>query len=82
MAAPSTNGALITRLSAALYGSYLSNATYLEVKDTAAAKLAGDWLSADYAGKTDLEIATVILKNLGLSHYRWEPSNPPTLRCL
>jgi hypothetical protein len=67
MAAPSTNGAVITRLSAALYGSYLSNATYLEVKDTAAAKLAGDWLSADYAGKTDLQIATVILTNLGLS---------------
>jgi len=67
MAAPSTNGAVITRLSAALYGSYLSNATYLEVKDTSAAKLAGDWLSADFAGKTDLQIATTILTNLGLS---------------
>jgi len=63
----STNGAIITRLAGALYGEYLSNATYEEVKDTSAATVAANWLSNDFAGKTDLQVAKTILTNLGLT---------------
>jgi Ca2+-binding RTX toxin-like protein len=63
----STNGAIITRVTSALYGQYLSNASYTEVKDTAAATVAASFLSNDFAGKTDMQVATTILKNLGLT---------------
>jgi hypothetical protein len=63
----STNGAIITRVTSALYGEYLSNASYNEVSTTAPATLAANFLSNDFAGKTDLQIATTMLKNLGLT---------------
>ncbi len=63
----STNGAIITRVTSALYGEYLSNASYTEVKDTAPATVAANFLSNDFAGKTDLQVATTILTNLGLT---------------
>lgn len=63
----STNGTIITRLAGALYGEYLSNASYVEVSTTAPATVAANWLSNDFAGKTDAQIATTILTNLGLT---------------
>jgi hypothetical protein len=63
----STNGAIITRVTSALYGEYLSNASYTEVKDTAPATVAANFLSNDFAGKTDLQVAKTILTNLGLT---------------
>ena len=63
----STNGAIITRVVGALYNQYMSNATYAEVKDKSAATVAGDFIASDFAGKTDAQLATTILKNLGLS---------------
>ncbi len=63
----STNGTIITRLAGALYGEYLSNASYTEVSTTAPATVAANWLTNDFAGKTDAQIATTILTNLGLT---------------
>ena len=63
----STNGAILTRVVGALYNQYMSNATYAEVKDKSAATVAGDFIASDFAGKTDAQLATTILKNLGLS---------------
>jgi len=63
----STNGAIITRLAGALYGEYLSNATYKEVSATDPSVLAASWLKADFGSKTDTQIATTILTNLNLS---------------
>jgi hypothetical protein len=63
----STNGTIITRLAGALYGEYLSNASYVEVSTTAPATVATNWLSNDFAGKTDLQIANTMLTNLGLT---------------
>ena len=63
----STNGAIITRVTSALYGEYLSNASYTEVKETAPSTVAANFLSNDFAGKTDLQVATTILTNLGLT---------------
>jgi Ca2+-binding RTX toxin-like protein len=63
----STNGAIITRLAGALYGEYLSNASYTEVSTTAPATVAANWLTNDFAGKTDLQVANTILTNLGLT---------------
>ena len=63
----STNGAIITRLAGALYNEYLSNASYLEVSTTAPATVAANFLSNDFAGKTDAQLATTILTNLGLN---------------
>jgi Ca2+-binding RTX toxin-like protein len=63
----STNGAIITRLAGALYGEYLSNASYVEVSTTAPATVATNWLANDFSGKTDMQVATAILKNLGLT---------------
>ena len=63
----STNGAIITRLAGALYGEYLSNASYTEVSTTAPATVAANFLSNDFAGKTDAQIATTVLANLSLS---------------
>jgi hypothetical protein len=63
----STNGTIITRLAGALYGEYLSNASYTELNTTAAATVAANMLSNDFAGKTDAQIATTVLTNLGLT---------------
>jgi len=63
----STNGTIITRLAGALYNEYLSNASYTELNTTPAATVAGNMLSSDFAGKTDAQIATTVLTNLGLS---------------
>jgi len=63
----STNGAIITRLAGALYNEYLSNASYSELSSTAPATVATNWLSNDFANKTDLQLATTILTNLGLT---------------
>jgi Ca2+-binding RTX toxin-like protein len=63
----STNGTMITRVVGALYNQYLSNASYTELKDTTAATAAGNFLANDFAGKTDAQIATTILTNLGLT---------------
>ena len=63
----STNGTIITRLAGALYGEYLSNASFVEVSSTAPATVAANWLSNDFAGKTDAQIATTVLKNLSLN---------------
>jgi len=65
----STNGAIITRVTSALYGEYLSNASYKEISDagTAPATLAASFLSNDFAGKTDAQLAKTVLTNLGLT---------------
>ena len=66
----STNGAIITRVAGALYGEYLSNASYNElvgVTTISPASIAGTWLSNDFAMKTDAQIATTVLTNLGLT---------------
>jgi Ca2+-binding RTX toxin-like protein len=63
----STNGTIITRLAGALYNEYLSNASYTELNATPAATVAANMLSSDFAGKTDAQIATTVLTNLGLS---------------
>jgi Ca2+-binding RTX toxin-like protein len=63
----STNGAIITRVTSALYGEYLSNASYTEVKDTAPATVAANFMANDFVGKTDLQVANTILTNLGLT---------------
>jgi len=63
----STNGAIITRLAGALYGEYLSNATYKEVSATDPSVLAASWLKNDFGSKTDTQIATTVLTNLELS---------------
>jgi Ca2+-binding RTX toxin-like protein len=63
----STNGAIITRLAGALYGEYLSNASYTEVKDKAASTVAAEFLTNDFATKTDAQLSTTILTNLGLT---------------
>ena len=62
----STNGTIITRLAGALYNEYLSNASYTELNTTAAATVAANMLSNDFAGKTDAQLANTILTNLGL----------------
>jgi hypothetical protein len=63
----STNGAIITRLAGALYNEYLSNASYTELSTTAPATVAANFLSNDFAGKTDAQIATTVLTNLSLN---------------
>ena len=63
----STNGTIITRLAGSLYGEYLSNASYTELNTTAASTVAANMLTNDFAGKTDAQIATTVLKNLSLS---------------
>jgi len=63
----STNGTIITRLAGALYGEYLSNASYVELSTTAPATVAANFLSNDFASKTDLQIADTMLTNLGLT---------------
>jgi hypothetical protein len=45
----------------------LSNASYTELNTTAAATVAANMLSNDFAGKTDAQIATTVLTNLSLT---------------
>lgn len=68
----STNGVILTRLAGALYNQQLSNATYNEVltafnSPTALNTLANYLISTDFASKTDLQIATTLVTNLGLT---------------
>ena len=66
----STNGAIITRVAGALYGEYLSNASYNElvgVTSIAPATVAANWITSDFMGKTDAQLATTVLTNLGLN---------------
>ncbi len=65
----STNGTIITRLAGALYGEYLSNASYNELIDTKAATVAADFLTNDFASKTNAQLATTIVTNLGLTSF-------------
>ena len=68
----STNGTVLARLAGGLYNQTLSNATYNEVVavvKTAADinTLANDLYARDFAGKSDLAVATTLVSNLGLS---------------
>lgn len=68
----STNGAIVTRLAGALYNQQLSNSTYNEVlaafnSPTALNTLANYLISTDFGNKTDLQIATTLVTNMGLS---------------
>jgi len=68
----STNGTIIARLAGGLYNQTLSSATYSEVvsvvKNTADINaMANSLIATDFAGKTDAQIATVLLTNLGLT---------------
>jgi len=65
----STNGTIITRLAGALYNEYLSSSSYTELNTTAAATVAANMLTNDFAGKTDAQLATIIVKNLGLTTF-------------
>jgi len=68
----STNGVVLTRLAGALYNQQLSAATYTEVlaafnSPTALNTLANYLISTDFASKTDLQVATTLVTNLGLT---------------
>lgn len=66
----STNGTIITRVAGALYGEYLSNASYNElvlVSPIAPATVAANFITSDFMGRTDAQLATTVLTNLGLS---------------
>jgi hypothetical protein len=68
----STNGVILTRLTGALYNQQLAAATYSELLK--ANKTAADldaWanatVAADFGTKTDLQVATTLITNVGLS---------------
>jgi hypothetical protein len=68
----STNGVMLTRLTGALYNQQLAAATYNEVlagNSTAAAlnTWANAAVAADFGTKTDLQVATTLITNVGLS---------------
>jgi RTX calcium-binding nonapeptide repeat (4 copies) len=68
----STNGTVLARLAGGLYNQQLSNASYAEIIATlkTAADVnafANDLYARDFAGKTDLSVATTLLTNLGLT---------------
>ena len=68
----STNGVMLTRLTGALYNQQLSASTYSEILagNTTAASLnawANAAVAADFGTKTDLQVATTLITNLGLS---------------
>jgi trimeric autotransporter adhesin len=68
----STNGVILTRLTGALYNQQLGAATYAEVlagNSTAAAlnTWANAAVAADFGSKTDLQVATTLITNVGLS---------------
>jgi len=63
----STNGAIIARFVGGLYNTVLSNATYLELVSQDSSALANKLYAADFGKKTDLEVGTAIVANLGMS---------------
>jgi len=68
----STNGTIIARLAGGLYNQTLSSASYNEVVASVKSAadinaLANSFVSTDFAGKTDAQIATVLLTNLNLT---------------
>ncbi len=68
----SSNGTVLARLAGGLYNQTLSNATYTEVVSSVktAADIntfANDLYVRDFGSKTDLQVATTLLSNLGLS---------------
>jgi Ca2+-binding RTX toxin-like protein len=68
----STNGVMLTRLTGALYNQQLSASTYSEILagNTTAASLnawANAAVAADFGTKTDLQVATTLITNVGLS---------------
>ena len=69
----STNGTIIARLAGGLYNQTLSNASYNEIVGSVKSaadinSLANSLVATDFAGKTDAQIAAVLLTNLGLSN--------------
>mgnify|MGYP000211909426 CR=1 FL=1 len=69
----STNGTVLARLAGGLYNQTLSNASYNEIVGSVKSaadinSLANSLVATDFAGKTDAQIATVLLTNLGLSN--------------
>ncbi len=63
----STNGTVLTRVAGALYNVQMSNATYSEVASLDPSTLVNTLYSRDFGTKTDLEVATTLVANLGLS---------------
>ena len=68
----STNGTVLARLAGGLYNQTLSNATYEEVVATVKSAadinaLANDLYARDFASKTDAQVASTLVANLGLS---------------
>lgn len=63
----STNGTVLTRVAGALYNVQMSNATYSEVASLDPSTLVNTLYSRDFGTKTDLEVATTLIANLGLS---------------
>ena len=68
----STNGTIIARLAGGLYNQTLSNASYNEIVGSVKSAadinaLANSLVATDFAGKTDAQIATVLLTNLNLT---------------
>jgi hypothetical protein len=68
----STNGVMLTRLTGALYNQQLSASTYSEILagNTTAASLnawANAAVAADFGTKTNLQVATTLITNVGLS---------------
>jgi len=68
----STNGAIVTRLAGALYNQQLSASTYSEVlsaynSPTALNTLANYLVATDFGSRTDLQIATTMITNMGLT---------------
>ena len=68
----STNGVMLTRLTGALYNQQLSASTYSEILagNTTAASLnawANAAVASDFGTKTDLQVATTLITNVGLS---------------
>lgn len=63
----STNGTVLTRLAGALYNTQMSNATYAEVAALDPSSLANALYARDFASKTDAQVATTLVSNLGLT---------------
>jgi len=63
----STNGTVIARLAGGLYNTVLSSATYYEVALLDPSTLANTLYTRDFAKSTDLQVATTLIANLGLS---------------
>lgn len=63
----STNGTVLTRLAGALYNTQMSNSTYAEVAALDPSSLANALYARDFASKTDAQVATTLVTNLGLT---------------